>query len=326
MLLRPPLFRMPAVWLALCGALLLGSPTLRAEPVARPGSAAPGVADQGAVAEATGLAEVAEVAEPAEPFESAAWSGRHEAAEGADAIEALHALDAPEPADEGDSPAAAARPAGRTGPVHQAVSGLLRQQAEQDRRAQLAQTYLHRPPTWIQDAATVNLGDFPSLHDPTADTERSMQTLEWVLREQARQAASRRATGENEPDATPATGWRLLLPGHWLPVLKANRDLVLSGGAGLLLLAWAVSAWPRRRRGTRRRKARPGAADPAAAPPRRRRRRRIRLGDITALAHGERSDHGHGGRQDAHGQPSRHRRRSHHVHHGHPEAARAGRH
>ena len=265
MQLRRHLLSASTVLLAAWAALLLGSPALRAEPVAQPGSG-----DHGPLARADAADEAGE------------W------AEGAVGIEGF---DSPDAALEAELPAPAAGPAGTPTPIPPVVSDLLRHQAEQDRRAQLTQAYLHRPPTWIQDAATVNLGDFPTLHDPTADTERTLQTLEWVLREQARQAASRPATAEG--DSTPATGWRLLLPGHWLPVLKANRELVISAGGGLLLLAWAISAFPRRHAGARRKAPRPEAADPASAKPRRRRRRRTHLLEDASHRHGRSGQHGH---------------------------------
>lgn len=168
-------------------------------------------------------------------------------------------------------------PAGLADPAVQLASDLLLEQIEQHRRALLMQAYLHRPPTWIQGAATVNLGDFPSLHDPTADAERRLQTLDWVLREQQREAAAaRRAAGMGGDDdadvgALPSL-LRRLLPSRWVPYLKANRDLVLAAGGSLLLLAWALSAYSRRPGAVRHTPA--DTAETAATPRPRRRHRR----------------------------------------------------
>lgn len=143
--------------------------------------------------------------------------------------------------------------------------------SERGRQQLLLQGWQARAPTWIQSAATVNLGDFPGLDDPTATAERDLQTLQWVLEDQRRQAAGRAVQrGADTPAAPEDNWWRQLLPRHWVPVLKANREWVAAGGTTLLVIVWAMAAFARRPG------APPSVEPPQTRPPPVRRRRRHR--------------------------------------------------
>jgi hypothetical protein len=144
--------------------------------------------------------------------------------------------------------------------------------SQRGRQLLLLQSWQARAPTWIQSAATVNLGDFPNLDDPTATAERDLQTLQWVLEDQRRLAAGRAAAqrGADGPAAPEDNWWRQLLPRHWVPVLKANREWVAAGGTALLVIVWAMAAF------SRRPGAPPSVEPPQTRPPPVRRRRRHR--------------------------------------------------
>lgn len=147
-----------------------------------------------------------------------------------------------------------------------ATDALLHGQAARDRRSVLRQTYLGRPPTWIQHASTVNLAEFPTLADPTEDAEREMEILQSLVNERGRaRATPGRAGSDAPPEATdsadePIPEWlRPLLPSEWLPVVRAHGDSIVAGGAALLLASWLVNglmqcvqARARRRRRTHR--------------------------------------------------------------------------
>ena len=163
--------------------------------------------------------------------------------------------------------------------LREASEAVIGRQIEHDRRLLLEQGYEWRPPTWIQRASVVNLGDFPALHDPSADAERRLRTLEWLMEDRERRA---REAGGARPAAMalPEASWlRLLLPGTWAPVLRENREVVIAGGMAVLLLSWGLRAVPRSlapARRTRRRRADVAApATPAPASKRHRRRRRL---------------------------------------------------
>jgi hypothetical protein len=149
--------------------------------------------------------------------------------------------------------------------------------ADEDRLALVRQAWQSRGPTWIQSGATVNLGDFPLLDDSSSAAERDLQTLEWMLEEQRRQAAGKPARpGSDDGASSPQDNWlRSLLPRQWIAGLKANREWVAVGGAVLLVILWGTAAFARR----------PGAAPsitPSASPPPRRRRQRHRSPAPTA--------------------------------------------
>ncbi len=140
------------------------------------------------------------------------------------------------------------------------------------RREILMQGWTTRPPTWIQAAATVNLGEYPSLDDSMEKAERDLQTLQWVIEQQQREAAARaqRGGGDGAASGDDDRWFIKLLPRHWIPILKEHREWVVAGGTTLLLLVWAASAFARRPG------AAPAAAEGAPAPPPRRRRRHRR--------------------------------------------------
>lgn len=161
--------------------------------------------------------------------------------------------------------------------VHdEAGRSIMSRSADVDRRDLLQQGWQPRPPTWIQAAAVVNLGEYPTLDDSAEKAERDLQTLTWVIEQQQREAAARAQRRADGGDAVPEDDrWFVkLLPQHWVPVLKAHREWVIAGGTTLLLLVWGATAFARR----------PGAA-PTASPAvedgasrrRRRRHRRPRL-------------------------------------------------
>lgn len=151
------------------------------------------------------------------------------------------------------------------------LRALLSAEVDVGRRDLLRQGWQARPPTWIQGSTTVNLGDYPTLDDAVERAERELQTLEWVIEDQRRQASadtSRRH--EDEASSAADDRWfRHLLPRAWIGVLKENREWVTGGGTALLILVWGASVFARR----------PGAAPPPVDVPasrsgRRRRRRR----------------------------------------------------
>jgi hypothetical protein len=116
-----------------------------------------------------------------------------------------------------------------------------------DRVALLRQGWKDRPPTWIQDAVVVNLGDFPALDNSTERAERDLKTLEWVLEEQRRQAEGRPTRESDAINAAPQDNWlRNLLPRQWIATLKANREWVVAGGVTLLLVVWGTTIFSRR--------------------------------------------------------------------------------
>ena len=140
-----------------------------------------------------------------------------------------------------------------------------------DRRDLLRQGWQARPPTWIQGSTTVNLGDYPTLDDAVERAERELQTLEWVIEDQRRQASAEtsRRNEDAESSAEDDRWFRHLLPRAWIGVLKENREWVAGGGTALLIFVWGASIFARR----------PGAVPPPADVPascsgRRRRRRR----------------------------------------------------
>jgi hypothetical protein len=123
---------------------------------------------------------------------------------------------------------------------------------ERERQVVLQQDFIGRPATWIQTASLVNLADFPSFANPAAQSERDLRTLEWLLEQRRRQAASaaanrasatERTVGELEADPP---WWRNMLPQAWLPTVKANRDVAVGAGITVLLLVWLASALAQR--------------------------------------------------------------------------------
>jgi hypothetical protein len=144
-----------------------------------------------------------------------------------------------------------------------ATDALLHGQAARDRRSVLQQTYLGRPPTWIQHASTVNLAEFPTLADPTEDAEREMEILQSLVNERGRaRATPGRAGSDAPPEATdtadePIPEWlRPLLPSEWLPVVRAHGDVIVAGGAALLLASWLVNGLMQRLQARARRRRR----------------------------------------------------------------------
>ncbi|MEO7246362.1 MAG: hypothetical protein ABIX12_14605, partial [Rubrivivax sp.] len=132
------------------------------------------------------------------------------------------------------------------------TDALVQRQLEDDRRTLLHHAYTPRPPTWIQLASTINLGDFPTLDDPLGRAERELQTLEWLIEQRRLErtplgAALHNADGSAEGGPTLLDVMRRLLPGTWIPWLKTNRDPLLAGGTLLLLALWIGAAFDRRR-------------------------------------------------------------------------------
>jgi hypothetical protein len=133
----------------------------------------------------------------------------------------------------------------------------------------LEQGYTARLPTWIQQAATVDLGDFPHHEDPTASSEDGLETLQWMLAERERLAAGQgvgdgSASG-NDPDdgrtGLPTAvdreafgALQLLLPSTWLPLLREHRDSLLAGAAGVLVASWIMGWMAARRRASHSRR------------------------------------------------------------------------
>jgi hypothetical protein len=175
--------------------------------------------------------------------------------------------------------------------LSEATQALLQHQIDSDRRTLLQTAYDGRPPTWIQHASKVNLGDFPTLNDPTADAERRLRTLEWLLEDRQRRAAEAAAAVQGEA-LPPAVSWvRTLLPGTWMPFVKEHRDAVLTAGGGVLLVSWLYSSLLRRAGGGVKHRTQPSDAEtgPSGEPRKRRRRRRRRtslLVSTTRTRHG----------------------------------------
>jgi hypothetical protein len=217
---------------------------------------------------------------PFRPRFPLATAGRQAAAAALVTLAALPAAAAPVAVGE-DLPAPTL-PLSATGPgpmdvarwVHdEAGRAIMSRSADVDRRDLLLQGWQPRPPTWIQAAALVNLGEYPSLDESVEKAERDLQTLTWVIEQQQREAAARaqRRAEDGDPLAEDDRWFLKLLPQHWIPLLKAHREWVIAGGTTLLLLVWAASAFARRPGA--------GATPPSAAadaPPKRRRRRHRR--------------------------------------------------
>ena len=136
---------------------------------------------------------------------------------------------------------------------------VLREQLEQVRRALAGQPFVPYPPTWIQGAAIVNPGDFPSLDGSAEAAERELRTIEWLLENrdqqarQAREQAGRPGAQTGEGSTTLQDWVKVLLPSHWMPILKEHRVWVLGGAGGVLVASWFLSAFarPPSSRGTR---------------------------------------------------------------------------
>lgn len=144
-------------------------------------------------------------------------------------------------------PSAAESPVDVDGWVQsESLGAMLHHAADQDRRAVLGETWSWRSPTWIQNHSAVNLGDFPSLDDPTGAVERNLQTLEWALAEQRRLAAGR-APASEEKQPPPVDKWlRRLLPEELVSTLKQNREWVAASGAALMAIIWGTTLFARR--------------------------------------------------------------------------------
>jgi len=150
---------------------------------------------------------------------------------------------------------------------------LLARAAEETRQEVLQQAYQPRPPTWIQSGALSGVAGGSGMDDAER-AERDLQTLNWVIEQQQRDATARRdGRGNVAGDGTEDDRWfRRLLPQHWIPVLKANREWVVAGGTSLLVLVWGASLFARRPSST------PLQAPAAPAKPVKRRRRHRRSG------------------------------------------------
>lgn len=151
---------------------------------------------------------------------------------------------------------------------------------ELGQREILLLAWQQRPPTWIQASALANLGEYPSLDDSAEKAQRDLQTLQWVIEQQQREASTRQSrAGEEDTSGSAPNGWlQRLLPQHWIQLLKANREWVLAGGTTLLLIVWGASIFARRPQAGPLPTAAADAADaPAKRSHRRRRRRRSRL-------------------------------------------------
>ena len=177
----------------------------------------------------------------------------------ATAVEASGARAADEPMDVAESA------------IQAAADDLLHAEAERGRLAVLQQGWHTNAPTWIQSAAQVNLGDFPTFDRTLERAENDLRTLEWVIDQQRRQASGRPASAETDEPAQ--THWlRRLLPAEWIALLKQNREWVATGGGALLVIVWATATF------TRGSSAPPSPvnAPPVTPVPQRRRRRRHR--------------------------------------------------
>lgn len=153
----------------------------------------------------------------------------------------------------------------------ESMGALVDGEFDADRRALLRQGWQGRSPTWIQSTTPVNLGDFPTLDDSTERAERDLQTLEWVIEEQRRQATGKRAAGVADPDAAQADRWlRKVLPSHWIATLKENREWLAAGGTALLVIVWGTTTFARRPTSHREP---PPQTQPQEAPRHRKRRR-----------------------------------------------------
>lgn len=128
----------------------------------------------------------------------------------------------------------------------ESTRSLLAQAAEATRHEVLQHGLQARPPTWIQAAATAAAGSVAD--DAVERAERDLQTLNWVIEQQQRDAAARRegraSTGGDGGDDE--RWFRQLLPRHWIPILKAHREWVIAGGTTVLLLVWGASMFARR--------------------------------------------------------------------------------
>jgi hypothetical protein len=128
---------------------------------------------------------------------------------------------------------------------------ILREQLEQVHRALAGQPFVPYPPTWIQGAAIVNPGDFPSLDGSAEAAERELRTIEWLLENreqqarQAREQAGRPGTQTDQGSTTLQDWVKLLLPSHWMPILKEHRVWVLGGAGAVLIASWFLSAFAR---------------------------------------------------------------------------------
>jgi hypothetical protein len=156
-----------------------------------------------------------------------------------------------------------------------AIDALLHGQARRDRQAVLLQTYLGRPPTWIQSASLVNLAEFPRVGDPTADAERQFDDVAWLAQQRLRAPPASARTADPGLDAGDVfavddPGWLdMLLPSTWAPLLREHRDQIVAAGAALLLTGWgfnllvqrAVARAARRRRRRRRHESRHAKSD-----------------------------------------------------------------
>lgn len=126
------------------------------------------------------------------------------------------------------------------------LNAMFHQEADHDRRAVLQETWAWRSPTWIQNHSAVNLGDFPTLDDPTGTADRNLQTLEWALAEQRRLAAGKPAPRDEKPP-TPVDDWlRRLAPQELVATLKENREWVAASGAALMAIIWGTTLFARR--------------------------------------------------------------------------------
>lgn len=148
---------------------------------------------------------------------------------------------------------------------------LLARSTEEIRQEVLQQAYQARPPTWIQSGALATVSGGNGMDDAER-AERDLQTLNWIIEQQQREAAARRDGGRvGAGDAGDDDRWfRRLLPQHWIPVLKAHREWVVAGGTSLLVLVWGASLFARRPSST------PMQAPAAPAKPVKRRRRHRR--------------------------------------------------
>lgn len=116
----------------------------------------------------------------------------------------------------------------------------------EDRREVVRQPLVDRGPTWMQNAAIVNLGDFPTLHNTAANADREINTLVWMIESDHRRLATSHLG--NRVDSAPAElSWiRLLMPAQWLSTLRAYRDWVLVGGVAVAALVWGMALYARR--------------------------------------------------------------------------------
>lgn len=106
-----------------------------------------------------------------------------------------------------------------------------------------------RQPSWIQGSALASEASQVQSERASERAEQELQTLQWVLEEQRRQAEAAhrpRRSDESAASGSDDRWFRRLLPQQWIAHLKAHREWVAAGGTTLLLAVWGASVFARR--------------------------------------------------------------------------------